>query len=203
MKSSAGAAMMAASLFLYQPVYASTLSIGSTAIENPAAGANAVSVSIPGTIGDWWGRDQSGSGWSYTAATNTLTIGNIADPDRTKYVLLTVVMDSDQAFQAPGSPFNPGKWPGLSAAGTVTPTAASYYAGANFTWVNQLQETIFPQPASESFSFANLSDFFDHIQSVGVDTICVPEPATWAMLLTGFAIVAAAAGARRRAEATA
>lgn len=203
MKSWAGAAVMAASFFLHQPVYASSVSVGSTAIENPTAGANAVSVSIPGTIGDWWGSDHSGSGWSYTGATNTLTIDNIANPDRTKYVLLTVVMDSDQAFQAPGSQFNPGKWPVLSAAGTIAPTAASYYAGAYSTWVNQLQETIFPQPASESFSFANVSDSFDHIQSVGVDTICVPEPATWAMLLTGFAVVAAAAGARRRVEATA
>jgi hypothetical protein len=182
--------------------------VGTTPLTNPTGGFDVIDISIPtdptwfftskpgNQNGSYW-VDPPGGGapvllnWSYDYTTKALDIGNIKVDGAIKYLLLTVNWDSSSGyFQPSGKPFDPAQWPTLTAAGDVTPTGGSNFSGGDSgPWISYFQATIYPQPASETISFANIpNDSLQHISSFSVDTICeAPEIPTWGMMLIGFA----------------
>jgi hypothetical protein len=181
-----------------------SVTIGDTLPTNPATGVGPVNVDITTSAGGGsfdWGQDQTGPGFRYVADSYRLVIDNVFAPNNTKYVLLRFTFTPGISDGLPpiGSPVGDSPFfPSLVSAGDVVLRAASILQGPQIA----MQWTIRPQPAEETLDFSRFPDI-GGIFRIWVDTICVPEPQTWAMMILGFGVVGGAMRRRRAEEAAA
>ncbi|MFN3591223.1 MAG: PEPxxWA-CTERM sorting domain-containing protein [Thermaurantiacus sp.] len=187
-------------LLLSTPSMAS-VTIGDTPPTNPPVGVGPVNVDITTSAGGGsfdWSQNQAGPGFTYQADSYQLVISNIFAPQNTKYVLLRFEFTPGIIDLLPpvGSPVGDSPFfPSLHAAGDVVLRAASILSGPQIA----MQWTIRPQPSQETVDFSRFPDI-GGIFRIWVDTICVPEPQTWAMMIIGFGAVGGAIRRKRARE---
>jgi hypothetical protein len=210
------------SLALAAPALARAVTVGTAPLVHPSGGEYAGRLSIDFTEG-WWEESHSGelegSGfdWVYEplgfgeGLSKTFKIDNVFEPTLTKVMTITLTVRS-KFMPEPGIPIigscrDNDFW----ACTTVVLDGAPFtllgasnfgFNAADGSYSGQFQYRERPQPGAEYVTFHKSSfpvDVVD-IVSMELDVSCIPEPASWGMMLAGFGVVGMAAR-RRRAEA--
>lgn len=149
-----------------------------------------------------FGANSTGVNYSYNTSTLTLTVYNIPDPLKSKYVWLHLHYEplhpTDTIFQNAGEVFNASRWPALSATGDVSLLAVS-----SIPWIPNGKDyyslwKITPQPAEEEVTFQYIGPEIVGVTAYWeVRTICmsgdiyynpyvVPEPSTGLLIGAGL-----------------
>jgi hypothetical protein len=204
---------------LAAPVLGRTVMVGTAPLVHPSGGQYAGSLNIDFTEG-WWDERHSGAlegsgfAWVYEPVafgeglSKTFKIDNVFEPNLTKVLTITLKVrakfmpDPGEIIQGPCRDFD--FWGCTQVVADFTPFVLLGASNIGFndadkSWSGQFQYSERPQPGAEFVTFHKSSfpaDVVD-ILSMALDVSCVPEPASWGMMLAGFGVVGVSARRRR------